>query len=113
MRNLMIILALLTSSTAIAAEHQHMNHNEMPQLNTAKPAAGESLHWNDGVIKKINPKKQKVTLKHGDIPGVMPAMTMSYRVTPWIDSLKPGDKVRFVLEKQNDDYVLTHIEAVK
>ncbi len=41
------------------------------------------------------PQRQMITVKHGDIPGLMPAMTMSYMVADakQIESLKPGDKI--------------------
>ncbi len=42
-----------------------------------------------------DPQRQMVTVKHGDIPGLMPPMTMSYMVTEpkQIESLKPGDRI--------------------
>lgn len=70
----------------------------------------------DGVIKKLDQKKSTVTLQHGDLAEVgMPAMTMSYPVqhTHDLAALHPGDKVRFTLEKKQDDYIVIHIEAVK
>ena len=41
------------------------------------------------------PQHQIIIVKHGDIPGLMPAMTMSYMVADpkQIESLKPGDKI--------------------
>jgi len=46
------------------------------------------------VISADVPKKM-VTVKHGDIPGLMPAMTMNYLVADekQIEPLKPGDKI--------------------
>lgn len=70
----------------------------------------------DGVVKKLDQKKATVTLQHGDIAEVsMPAMTMSYPVrhAQELANLHPNDKVRFALEKKQDDYIVTHIEAVK
>jgi Cu/Ag efflux protein CusF len=36
-----------------------------------------------------------IMLKHGDIPGLMPAMTMDYKVAEvkQIEGLKPGDTI--------------------
>lgn len=70
----------------------------------------------DGVVKKLDQKKATVTLQHGDIAEVnMPAMTMSYPVrhAQGLANLHPNDKVRFTMEKKQDDYIVTHIEAVK
>ncbi len=43
----------------------------------------------------VEPQRQMITVKHGDIPGLMPAMTMSYMVADpkQIEKLGPGDKI--------------------
>jgi Cu/Ag efflux protein CusF len=43
----------------------------------------------------VDVPKKMVTLKHGEIPGLMPAMTMNYLVADekQIAPLKPGDKI--------------------
>ena len=43
----------------------------------------------------VDVPKKMVTVKHGDIPGLMPAMTMNYLVADekQIAPLKPGDKI--------------------
>lgn len=48
-----------------------------------------------GEIVAIGPTKKLLTVQHGDIPGFMPAMTMSYTVAvpSEVDGLKVGDKI--------------------
>jgi Cu/Ag efflux protein CusF len=43
----------------------------------------------------VDVPKKMVTVKHGEIPGLMPAMTMNYLVADekQIEPLKPGDKI--------------------
>jgi len=43
----------------------------------------------------VNAPEKMVTIKHGEIPGLMPAMTMNYLVADekQIETLKPGDKI--------------------
>ena len=43
----------------------------------------------------VNVQEKMLTIKHGDIPGLMPAMTMSYLVVDekLIEPLKAGDKI--------------------
>jgi Cu/Ag efflux protein CusF len=43
----------------------------------------------------VDEPKKMLTIKHGDIPGLMPAMTMNYLVADerQIEALKPGDKI--------------------
>lgn len=103
---IVLLSILLASSSAMAAEHQH---NEAMQGMTMN--AGQQ--WIDGVVKKVDQKKGQITLKHAAIANVMPAMTMSYKVAPSLKGIQAGDKVRFVLEKNNDDYVVTRIEMVR
>lgn len=100
-----LLFVLLTSTSVMAAENQQMKHQAMH--------AGQQ--WNDGVVKKIDLKDGKITLKHSAIAGVMPAMTMSYQVAPSesLKGMQTGDKVRFILKKNKDVYVVTHIEVVK
>ena len=43
----------------------------------------------------VDVPRKMVTVKHGEIPGLMPAMTMDYLVADekQIEALKPGDKI--------------------
>jgi Cu/Ag efflux protein CusF len=43
----------------------------------------------------VDVPKKMLTVKHGEIPGLMPAMTMNYLVADekQIKALKPGDKI--------------------
>jgi protein SCO1/2 len=43
----------------------------------------------------VEPPKKLITVKHGDVPGLMPAMTMSYvlAIPKEAESLGPGDKI--------------------
>ena len=51
------------------------------------PASGEVI--------SVDVPHKMVMLKHGDIPGLMPAMTMDYTVAEvkQIEGLKPGDTI--------------------
>lgn len=57
----------------------------------------------DGTGRVISLDRDQHVLKlaHGPIPGLMPAMTMTFDVAPGVNigELKPGDAVRFVLER--------------
>ncbi len=46
-------------------------------------------------VVSADPAKKLITVKHGDIPGLMPAMTMTYQVADaeQIAALRPGDKI--------------------
>src|SRR5262250_2762002 len=55
-----------------------------------------------------------ITVKHGDIPGLMPAMTMTYQVAEprQIKKLQPGDKITADLVVSENKGRLEKIEPV-
>ena len=74
-------------------------------LAACKPATKEfSLH---GQVVQSDPSQKTIVIKHGDIPGFMPGMTMPYKVKQSFeaDGLKPGDVIDaniFVLRDGSD-----------
>jgi len=48
-----------------------------------------------GEVISTDAPKNLLTVKHGDIPGLMPAMTMTYQVAEpkQMETLQPGDKI--------------------
>jgi protein SCO1/2 len=53
-----------------------------------------------GVVEALDPALSQVVIDHDDIPGVMPAMSMSFDVADprLFDTLAPGQKIAFTLE---------------
>ena len=69
--------------------------SEHPQLKPKpKTVTGE------GTVVALRPDRQQVVVEHGEIKDFMEAMTMGYKVAPasLLDSVKPGDKVRFTID---------------
>jgi protein SCO1/2 len=58
-------------------------------------SAPEKHYPIQGEVISADPAKKLITVKHGDIPGLMPAMTMTYQVaeSKQIQTLQPGDKI--------------------
>lgn len=82
------------------------------------PGAGQksAVSWTDAVVQKIDPDKQMIVLKHGDISNLaMPAMTMGFDVAnkKMLSAVKAGDKVRFQVELMNGTPTVTRLEAVR
>ena len=70
----------------------------------------------DGEVRSVDVKAKTVTLKHGPIPNAdMGPMTMSFPVRDpaSLANLKPGDKVKFTVEKAGDQIVVTSIAPAK
>jgi protein SCO1 len=58
-------------------------------------AAPEKHYPLQAEVIQTNPDAKSITVTHGDIPGLMPAMTMTYMVAEpkEMESLKPGDTI--------------------
>jgi Cu/Ag efflux protein CusF len=58
-------------------------------------AVPEKRYPIQGEVISAEPQRGTITLKHGEIPGLMPAMTMSYMVADpkQIETLKPGNRI--------------------
>jgi Cu(I)/Ag(I) efflux system periplasmic protein CusF len=70
----------------------------------------------DGEVRKVDKAQSKITLKHGEIKALdMPPMTMVFQVKDkaWLDTLKPGDKVRFAAVNESGRYTVTAIEVLR
>jgi protein SCO1/2 len=78
MKNYFAIVALLCGGLAAGCHSAPEKHY---------PVQGEVISTDAG--------NKLITVKHGDIPGLMPAMTMTYQVgaPKEIDTLRPGDKI--------------------
>ena len=70
----------------------------------------------DGEVRKIDKEQKTITLKHGEIKSIdMPGMTMVFKLKDpaMLDALKPGDKVKFAVEKVGSALVVTEINVAK
>jgi protein SCO1/2 len=65
-----------------------------------------------GKVTAINAVKPAVTLDHEDIPGLMKAMQMEFRLEnpKLLDGIKVSDEVQGRLKRTDSGYVLTHLE---
>lgn len=100
------LLTVLFVATPLAAAPE--------QTAPAQTAADTPL--SEGTVKKVDKATGKVTIKHGPLVNLnMPAMTMLFRVNDaaWLDQLKPGDNIRFNVEKVNGSYTVMRYELVK
>jgi Cu/Ag efflux protein CusF len=60
------------------------------------------LHVGEGVVVSVDPRKSRMVVSHGEIPGFMAPMVMNYLVNPLdlLEKLKPGDKIRFTIDEE-------------
>jgi Cu/Ag efflux protein CusF len=92
-----------------ATPADHAQHHPRTGSATAAPMA-------EGEVRKVDKAQAKVTLKHGEIKALdMPPMTMVFEVKDrtWLDTLKPGDKVRFSAVNEAGRYTVTALEVLR
>jgi len=77
-------------------------------------SAPEKHYPIQGEVISAEPAKKLITVKHGDIPGLMPGMTMTYQVAEpkQIETLQPGDKITADLVVSDSKGRLEKIELV-
>lgn len=103
-------LVLVAPACAQSNTADHAAHH--PAAEASAPAGAMA----EGEVRKIDKDQGKVTLKHGPIANLeMPGMTMVFKVADakMLDSLKPGDKVRFAADRVNGAITVTAMEAAK
>ena len=76
------------------------------------PARNDHTYALHGQVQSITPDRQEAMVKHGEIKGLMPAMTMPYRFRAKgeLDALKPGDVIDGTLVIESNDAFLTGVK---
>jgi Cu(I)/Ag(I) efflux system protein CusF len=108
-RHKVILATLMGLSYATFAPLAHAQ-----QASASASAVQDAM--SDGEIKKVDKDTGKLTIKHGELKNLgMSGMTMVFRVkdAAMLDSVAPGDQVRFVAEKVGGALTVTAIEAAK
>ncbi len=93
-----------------AAQAQHNSHGS--SATTASQAAPPAL--SEGEVRRVDAVNGKITLKHGFIAHLdMPPMTMVFQVQDkaLLDKVKAGDKVRFMVVKEDGVFLITQMQA--
>lgn len=77
-------------------------------------SSNERHYTLQGQVLAVTPDRREATIKHEDIPGLMPAMTMPYRVrdTKLLDGIAPGDLINATLVVVTNDAYLSTVKKV-
>jgi protein SCO1/2 len=75
---------------------------------------GEKTYEGVGVVREVQPDLKQIVIAHEDIPGLMPAMTMSFDVpdVALLSTLAPGQKIRFRLAHPERSYRILGAEIL-
>ena len=78
------------------------------------PRSTERTYPVQGQVIGLTPDRQEATVKHGEIKGLMPAMTMPYKIREKaeLDAVKPGDLIDATLVIVENDAYLRNVKRV-
>ena len=111
MKTITIATLFVALATPVLAQQKAEGHSAHHPT-----AAASTADMTEGEIRKVDKDAKKLTIKHGEIKNLdMPPMTMVFQVkdASVLDTLKAGDKVRFVVQKSDTGFVVTDIQAAK
>jgi Cu/Ag efflux protein CusF len=105
----LVATTLIAIAVPTHAQHSHGGAGAKP---VAQSSAAELA---DGEIRRIDPAKGTILLKHGEIKSInMGAMTMAFKLkdASMASGLKAGDKVKFAVEQKGEELLITQIRKV-
>src|SRR5438876_10860603 len=75
---------------------------------------GGAAYHGEGDVVGVDAAANRITINHEDIPGLMPAMTMTFpaRSTGVLADVAPGSRVRFDVVKDGDLLVVTRVVSL-
>lgn len=79
----------------------------------AAPAEQPKAHPLKGVIMGVMADKTALLVKHEEVPGVMRAMTMMFKVEPAVlEKVKRGDAIQARMQRRADGWWLIDVEVL-
>ena len=117
MHHLAKVFALGSLVFLVACSKQEQQQNSSPD--SAKIAASTTPvkeGQGRGIIKGIDTASKTMLLDHNDIPGVMDAMAMNYKVDnpALLSAAKVGDSILFTLQDRGEgNFVVTKVTPIQ
>jgi protein SCO1/2 len=83
-------------------------------LAACSPKSNQHTYDVHGQVVAVTPDRQEAIVKHGEIAGLMPAMTMPYKIKEKaeLNTVKPGDVIDATLVIVENDAFLTRVRKV-
>src|SRR5688500_12631799 len=79
----------------------------------AKPAEQIKRHPLRGVITAVHADRSSLMVKHEEIPGVMRAMTMLFKVVPaTLKSVQKGETITAMMSRHGDEWWLHDVKTI-
>jgi len=108
------VAALVFGTALLVLPSGCRKESESPAGVELHPTAVTIKHYRlEGMVLATSAATSEITIRHGDIPGFMPAMTMVYKVKNPVDvqKLKPGDEITadVLVPSDSDNYLLDQV----
>jgi Cu/Ag efflux protein CusF len=99
------LLPLIALSLAPAVSHA-------AETKPAEKAEAIARHPLRGVVTSVRTEDSAFMVKHEEIPGVMRAMTMKFKVdAATLKAFKTGDAITGLMSRQGSNWVLEEVKA--
>ena len=103
-----VLLVVLPLVAAVSAAEK-----KTPAPPSAKAGDAAQRHPLKGVVTAVDADQSALRVKHEDVPGVMRAMTMQFKVdAATLKSVKPGDAITAMLMQEGSEYWLRDVKVV-
>jgi len=110
------LLITLTVAVPAMAQQKTEEHTAHHPAASASSATGGASDMTEGEVRKIDKAQSKITLKHAEIKSLdMPPMTMVFNVKDKavLDSVQPGDKVKFKAVNEAGKFTVTELRVIR
>ena len=112
----MTVLQQIVCMSALAAAAGFSGAGHAQPAKAAASSASMVVEPTAGEVRNVDKLSGQITLKHGEIKNLgMPPMAMVFEVKDRaiLDTLKPGDKVRFKASYQAGKYIVTELQPAR
>jgi Cu/Ag efflux protein CusF len=111
--NLALGAGFLLSSLWWGREVGRLQHEIAAAKQTVNAPPSSDRRWSaEGIVRVVAPEINRIFIDHGEIPGLMEAMTMAFEPEDptLLNGLSAGDHVRFTLQEKRKRLLLVAIE---
>ena len=109
MKKLPVLALLLLAPLAVRAA-DCCAEPQPASASTDAAAPAIKTHPLKGVVMALLPEKTALLVKHEEVPGVMRAMTMMFKVEPAVlTQVKRGDAIKALMSRREDGWWLTEV----
>lgn len=114
--SLVVMTAGLTTAAQAQSTDKAVTYPSVAQAAPGTPGAPKQSEMTPGEIQKVDKGANQLTIKHGAIKSLdLPSSTILFTVRDpaILDTVQPGDKVKFKAMNEGGKVVVTEFEVMK